>query len=178
MRQHCQRGSRAVTLLELIIVLFIGALVMAMMAGFARNALLNEDVREAGRKLALFAKTARKQAMHENREYEVVLLSDSILLRPAQADDNAVTKPDADPAEETGPKEPLEYHFAEGIKFKVKFWGTSDWIEAAQDELIWTFPATGLCAPHSFRFEKGEAWMEETFNPLTANRQDESYYLP
>ncbi len=162
--------------MELVIVMLIASLVLAMAAGLVRDAFKNEELQNAGRKLALFAKTARRQAMQENREYEIILRADSILLQPAQLEDAvAGAQPPEDSDASTG--KTLEYRFPEGVKFRVKLWGADEW-DDLKEQRIWTFPPTGLCAPHRFRFEKGEAWLEETFNPLTANKQDESFYLP
>jgi hypothetical protein len=42
----------------------------------------------------------------------------------------------------------------------------------------WIFQPTGLCEPVTVRIEEDDAWMQVTFDALTAGIADESYYIP
>jgi len=161
------RRENAFTLLEMAITLFIIVLVLGMGAGLMRGVIGNEGLREADRQARFLAKTARLSAMRESREYELVLEPGALVVRPAR------------PTEEDGAAEEeasgtTRYAIAGGIRALARHWGSEEWLE----EAAFRFPASGLCEPASFRFERNEAWMEFTLNPLTANPQDEGFYLP
>ncbi|NJK93391.1 MAG: hypothetical protein HC904_17200, partial [Blastochloris sp.] len=69
-----------------------------------------------------------------------------------------------------------ELFVPESVQVKIRPWGFRRVGEAAKVRL--GFSPTGLCAPHSLRLEREESWMQMSFNPLTANRQEEQWYLP
>jgi type II secretory pathway pseudopilin PulG len=156
--------TRAFTLLELIIAMFIVMLLLGLALAATREIFSHEELRQTERQIALFAKTARRYALRENRSYELVLDERWLELRPAEkivdADDG----------------EPLRFEIPQSVKLWVQRWGADGW--ESPRELAWMFMPDGLCAPNWIRLRQGEAWMEERFNPLTANRQDETWYLP
>jgi type II secretory pathway pseudopilin PulG len=159
-----QEVTRAFTLLELIIAMFIVMLLLGLALTVTREIFSHEELRQTERQIALFAKTARRYALRENRSYELVLDERWLELRPAEkiidADDG----------------EPLRFELPQSVKLLVKRWGADGW--ETPSELVWLFMPDGLCAPNRIKLQQGAAWMEEMFNPLTANRQDETWYLP
>jgi len=174
MRSLRQSGSRGFSLLEMVIVMFIIMVLAGLAIGVTREVFGQEELRATSRKLALFAKTARQDALRENVAYILTLTPDRFILQPAEEFVEAQTESESD--SEKPVVKPIEFMLPEKVKLKVKIWGSKDWEKLK--EVTWTFTPTGLCAPHSFRLERDTAWMEMSFNPLTANLQDEAWYLP
>lgn len=176
MNRLSQPGKQGFSLLEMVIALFIVSILFGMAIMAARSFFADEELRGSARQMALLAKTARQEAMRENRLYEIIILSDRWILQPGEevGANNTSSKPESQkPGEEV---EPIEYLVPSSIQMKIRLWGSNEWEKPR--ELVWSFPATGLCAPNSVRLERGKSWMQMTFNPLTANRQDEEWYLP
>lgn len=171
MNFSAKTGSPGFTLLEMIIALFILMLVLGMAVMATRNVFADEDLRQASRKLQVFAKTARKQACLEGRPWEIVFKPGLWLLKPA-AGSGTGEPSDLSPAD----PEPVEYRIPATLRWKIKIWGSKAW--ETPKETSWIFTSTGLCAPNRFRLERGDSWMELSFNSLTANAQDEEFYLP
>lgn len=167
----------AFSLLEMVIAMFIVSILMGLVILGTRSLLEDEQLRAASRKLVLMAKTARQYALLENRPYEIVMQADRWTLRPVRDESSGE---EASAVSELGFQEdevePVEYVLPEKIKMKIRLWGSTDWEKPL--ELVWHFSAVGLCAPNSFRLEKEDSWMQVTFNPLTANAQEEEWYLP
>lgn len=157
------RSQGGFTILELTIGLFIVLLVLSAAFKWIGTGLADEDLRTAARQLAILAKTARSQSLGEGRGYEIVLDEYRFILRPALT----LEKTQAPTREISLPK---------SIRFLVFSWDGKRWLRPQNS--IWTFSPTGLCSPLRVRFERNPAWVEEEFNPLTANRQSESFFLP
>ena len=158
-----QGFSRAFTLLEIIITMFIVTLLLGLAIAATREVFNNDELRKTEQQIALYAKTARRYAIQENRSYEIILDERFLELRPAEK----ITEFD---------ESLLRFEIPKTVKLSVKRWGADDW--ESPRELVWTFMPNGLCAPNRIKLQRGEAWMEVTFNPLTANRQDETWHLP
>jgi competence protein ComGC len=173
LRQSANR--QAYTLLKIIIVMFIVMLLLGLTIALTREVFGNEELRKTGHQIALYAKTARRYALRENRSYELILDGNLLVLRPAE--NAAPPMEDFGTAEtETAVDEPQVYSIPPTVKIWIKPWGVDDW--ETPKEFVWTFMPNGLCAPNRIKLQRDEAWMEATFNPLTANRQDEEWYLP
>jgi len=158
------------TLLEMAICLFILMLVIGMGAGLMRGALGNEILRDADRQARFMAKSARLSALRENRDFEMAVEPGFLVVRPARTleEDGKAGEPEAEEAGES------RFDFPPDVKVLVRHWGSEKWEPSG----AFLFPASGLCEPAAFRFERGDAWMEFVLNPLTANPQDEGFYLP
>lgn len=153
------RPARGYTLLEIamvvaIIVLLIGTAV-PLTSGFTREQRLRDVVRE----LLVLAKTARADAMTTGRAAEVVFAKNGFaLLRP-------------------GEEEPREsFRLPRGLGYTIEPFGAERAVRP--DGQRWIFQPTGLCEPLSVRVEEDEAWMQVTFDALTAGIADESYHIP
>jgi prepilin-type N-terminal cleavage/methylation domain-containing protein len=167
--------SLGFSLLEMVIALFIVSLLFGLAIMATRNFFGDEELRSAAREVALLAKNARQDALRENRPYEILVQKDRLVLRPAEQESSLPPEP-GPKNEQTAEREPVEYILPDRVKMKVKVWGSQDWKKT--EETVWHFSASGLCAPNSFHLERGTSWMQMTFNPLTANKQHEEWYLP
>ena len=154
-----RRRSGGYTLLEIalvvaIIVLIIGAAV-PLTSGFTREQRLRDVVRE----LLVYAKTARSDAMTTGRAAEVVFAKNGFALRrPGEA--------------EAGES----FMMPRGMRYVLEPFGAEKAVRP--DGQRWIFQPTGMCEPITVRVEEDEAWMQVTFDALTAGIADESYYIP
>lgn len=151
--------TRGYTLLEIalvvtIIVLLIGAAV-PLTRGFTREQRLRDTVRE----LLVLAKTARNDAMTTGQPAEVVFLKDGFLLRRAGKDERAES-----------------FRLPRDMTYVIRPFGSDKMHKP--DEQRWIFQPSGLCEPIAVRVMEDEAWMEVSFDALTAGLADESYYVP
>ena len=158
-REMTRRRTGGYTLLEIamvvaIIVLIIGAAV-PLTSGFTREQRLRDVVRE----VLILAKTARADAMTTGRAAEVVFTKKGFALR------------------RPGEEEPAEsYSLPRGMRYVIEPFGSDKAVRP--DGQRWIFQPTGLCEPLSVRVEEDDAWMQVTFDALTAGIADESYYIP
>ena len=153
------RRAGGYTLLEIamvvaIIVLIIGAAV-PLTSGFTKEQRLRDVVRE----LLVLAKTARADAMTTGRASEVVFTKKGFGLR----------RPGDEELSET-------FSLPRGMRYVIEPFGADKAVRP--DGQQWVFQPTGLCEPLSVRVEEEEAWMQVTFDALTAGIADESYYIP
>jgi prepilin-type N-terminal cleavage/methylation domain-containing protein len=153
------RRVRGYTLLEVamvvaIIVLIIGAAI-PVTSSFTREQRLRDVVRE----LLVLAKTARADAMTTGRPSEVVFGKKGFGLR------------------RPGEEEPSEtVSLSSDMRYVLVPFGSDKAVKP--DGQRWIFQPGGLCEPITFRVEQGEAFMEVTFDPLTASIAEESYNIP
>src|SRR5262249_2223398 len=86
-RKICEKVRlKGFTILEVCVVLFIIAVIFVVAVPPAAHLLDEEKLQKPIRELQTFARTARRDAMVEDRSYEVLLLNDSYILRPVQKD--------------------------------------------------------------------------------------------
>jgi prepilin-type N-terminal cleavage/methylation domain-containing protein len=153
------RQPRGYTLLEIALVVAIIALIIGaavpLTSGFTREQQLRDVVRD----LLVFAKTARAEAMTTGRAAEVIFAKEGFALRRA------------------GEEEPSEVRrLPRGMRYVIQPFGMEKAVRP--DGQRWIFQPTGLCEPVTVRVEADEAWMQVTFDALTAGLADESYYIP
>ena len=186
MRTH-SLATRGFTLLEICLVMFIAILIMGLAIPVTASLMSEQRLREPARQLELLVKTARRQAVQDNRSYEILMSPTGFLLQPV-LDADAPAAPLQEPPKpadgEEGeaveqapaPFEPLEYRLPGEVTYLIQRFG---WEKAGKpEEDHWVFQPTGMCEPMILRFQRGEGWLEITFNPLTASVDDESYYFP
>jgi hypothetical protein len=137
-----------------IIALVIGATI-PMTSSFTREQRLRDVVRE----LLVLAKTARADAMTTGRAAEVVFEKRGFGLR--RPGDKELSETLALPRD---------------MKYVLIPFGSEKAVRP--DGQRWIFQPAGLCEPITFRVEEDEAFMEVTFDPLTAGIAEENFYIP
>jgi hypothetical protein len=128
----------------------------------ASHLLDEEKLQGPIRELQTFARTARRDAMMEDRPYVVLLLNDSYVLRPL------------DVSKDPGPK-PLTYGLPAGVTFAIKRLGDRDF--AKQTDASWLFSPNGLCEPLRFLFQRKSDWVRFRVDPLTGTMQNEESFI-
>jgi len=144
------------------VVLFIIAVIFVVAVPPAAHLLDEEKLQKPIRELQTFARNARRDAMLEDRAYEVLLLNDSYILRPVQKD-------------ASGTDSPMRYELPSDITFAIKRLSDRDF--AKQAEARWVFSPNGLCEPLTFLFQRGSDWIRFHVDPLTATLQREESYI-
>lgn len=155
-RFHC--ATYGFTLLEVCVVLFIVAVLFVVTVPPAAHLLDEEKLQKPIRELQNFARTARRNAMMENRTYEVLLLSESYLLRPVDE------KKGANQMEQT-------YDLPSDVTFAIKRLGDRGFLK--QTDGTWLFAPNGICEPMNFIFQRKGDWVRFQVDPLTATIQNE-----
>jgi prepilin-type N-terminal cleavage/methylation domain-containing protein len=150
------------TILEVCVVLFIIAVIFVVAVPPATHLLDEEKLQRPIRELQTFARTARRDAMLEDRAYEVLLLNDSYILRPVQKDTG-------------GTDSSMRYELPADITFAIKRLSDHDF--AKQSDARWVFSPNGLCEPLTFLFQRGSDWIRFSVDPLTATFQTEESYI-
>ena len=150
------------TILEVCVVLFIIAVIFVVAVPPATHLLDEEKLQRPIRELQTFARTARRDAMLEDRAYEVLLLNDSYILRPVQKDTG-------------GTASSMRYELPADITFVIKRLSDHDF--AKQADARWVFSPNGLCEPLTFLFQRGSDWIRFRVDPLTATLQTEESYI-
>src|SRR5580704_19372919 len=107
------------TILEVCVVLFIIAVMFAVAVPTASQLLDEEKLSRPIRELQTFARTARRNAMMENRSYVVLLLNDSYILRPSDDSKDSGRKPDT-------------YELPAGVTFAIERLGDKDFLKSEE----------------------------------------------
>jgi type II secretory pathway pseudopilin PulG len=149
------------TILEVCVVLFIIAVMFAVAVPTASHLLDEEKLEGPIRELQTFARTARRDAMMENRPYVVLLLNASYVLQPV------------DVSKDSGRK-PLTYALPADVTFAIKRLGDRDY--AKQTDASWFFSPNGLCEPMRFLFQRKSDWVRFRVDPLTGTLQDKQSF--
>jgi type II secretion system protein H len=165
------------TLLELCVVLFI----MALLAGAAmpamNSAFTEQALRSDSHELSVMVKTAMIKSREQGRSYVIRLDGKNLALEPAAgAVSSAPSEVGKDDADDDVPPEVISQTHTLGnvIKFpdveKKNAW-------ESLPSVTWTFDPAGLCPLPRVRLERGDAYIELSFNALTGDVEDESVYL-
>jgi type II secretory pathway pseudopilin PulG len=152
---------RGFTILEVCVVLFIIAVMFSVGVPTASHLLDEEKLQGPIRALQTFARTARRNALMENRAYEVLLLNDSYLLRPVDSNSDSGRKP-------------LTYGLPSGVTFAIERLGDHEFLK--QTDSAWYFSPNGLCEPMKFLFQRKGDWVRFHVDPLTGTIQKEESY--
>jgi type II secretory pathway pseudopilin PulG len=157
--------NRAVgfTILEVCVVLFIIAVMFSVAVPTASHLLDEEKLQGPIRELQTFARTARRNAMMENRPYEVLLLNASYVLRPV------------DDSKDSGHHRPITYDLPADVTFAIKRLGDRDFLK--QTDARWFFASNGLCEPMKFLFQRKSDWVRLRVDPLTGTIQNEESFI-
>jgi type II secretory pathway pseudopilin PulG len=160
------RAHAGFTLFEICLALFIVVLILAVAIPATSGLLTEQNLRGEVRELVLFAKTARRQAIQEQRPYQITFSPAGFILEPIAPTETEKTAP-----ETAAPFEPLVYTLPTGTALTLQRWGDKEWIKPKEER--WIFQGTGLTEPLSFHFQRGESWIEIDLNPLTASIDEE-----
>lgn len=157
--RHKTGRPRGYTLIEIALVLAIMVMIIGaaipLSSGFMREQRLRDPVRE----LLILAKTARTEAMTTGRATAVVFEKGGFGLQRPGAEELAES-----------------YRLPPGMSYTLMPFGSEK--AARPDGQTWIFQPTGMCEPVTFRLVEDDAWMEVTFDPLTANISQEAYNIP
>src|ERR1700726_4318173 len=167
LHRRCQLSSdrgrvRAFTILEVCVVLFIIAVMFSVAVPTASHLLDEEKLQGPIRELQTFARTARRNAIMEDRTYEVLLLNDSYLWRPV------------DGSKDSGRK-PVTYALPAGVTFAIKRLSDRDFLKQA--DASWLFSSNGLCEPMKFLFQREGNSVRFQVDPLTATIHKEPSFI-
>ena len=142
--------------------LFIIAVIFVVAVPPAAHLLDEEKLQKPIRELQAFARTARRDAMLEDRPYEVLLFNDGYILRPVQKDAG-------------GADARMKYELPADITFAIK--RLTDHGFARRADARWVFSPNGLCEPLTFLFQRGSDWIRFRVDPLTATFETEESYI-
>ena len=170
------KPALAFTLIEVALALLIVTLVIGIGLPFATGLGRETLLRSPARELQTLALTARRRAVTTQRPVEILLEDRGWLLR------DALTKEELDlvaTGENEAPEEPEEkpaitsFKLPKNVTYLIRRWDETKFSSRA--EARWRFLPTGLCEPVTVRFVRDEDFIEFTFNPLTAQPEDESF---
>jgi len=176
------------TLLEMIIVLVLIAILAGLAMPAVQSAFREQGIRKDTHQLALMVKTAMIQSAEQHRTYVIDLSPTEISLHPAgeaAADpdasattDDTPTASDDDSADNPVIKDVVVTTALDPEnKLQMPDPQKADtWI--AMPPTSWVFESGELCPATPVRISRGEAYVGLTFDPLTGNVDNESYYLP
>jgi len=175
------------TLLELCIVLFIIALLAGAAMPAMDSAFTEQALRGDAHELSMMVKTAMIKSSEQQRPYLISLSGKELLLEPAPAaltneNASAATSPTSsahdDADADTGPAPEdvtRQQTLGNALKFpdarKKNAWETLPAVH-------WTFQPDSLCPLPRVRLQRGESYIEMSFNALTGDVEDEAVYLP
>jgi len=158
------RSEQGFTLLEMGMALFIILLMAGIAMPMTSGLLAEERLRQHARELQIYARTARRLAITENRPYEIVFAEHSFLLQPYLT------------AEDHQAEVVSSHEISKDSSYLLERWGDQQFSKPADQ--AWIFQPNGICEPIRVHFQSGKGWIEFIFNPLTAGVRDEIYHFP
>jgi prepilin-type N-terminal cleavage/methylation domain-containing protein len=179
----------AFTLLELCVVL----LIMALLAGAAmpamESAFTEQTLRGDAHQLSMMVKTAMIKSGEQQRPYLISLDGNELLLEPAPAsvvDDDQASVAGATTSATFSAHDDADAGTAAGDVTMTQTLGNALKFPDAQKKnawealpsVRWTFQPSGLCPLPRVRLERGNAYIEMSFNALTGDVEDEASYIP
>ncbi|MDB6077740.1 MAG: hypothetical protein JWO82_1487 [Akkermansiaceae bacterium] len=168
--------ARGFSLLEIVMVLVIGALMIGGAMAYMVFSGDERHLRNASGDIEILAKRARTIAMLQQTTYALVLDGQGVHMMPlAEAIQPVQTK--------IGKKDDKTI-VAQNLRFTpihadwtpdendhlfVKRWASDSW-QPADDRTshVWRFEPDGICEPVSLRLQSGKSYIETEYHPLTA----------
>ncbi len=156
MKQRCQRGY---TLIEILVALAIVGVVIGTAIPVIGSIRESAQLQAPAQKLYELVHEARSTSFNDNQLLLIRLHEDGFsLYRP-------------------GEEKPLQsIALPEDTRYRFKPWLAHSWM--APQDYEWRITPFDLSEPLSFRFERGDQYLEQTYHPLTAQIVDESLYIP
>lgn len=69
-----------------------------------------------------------------------------------------------------------EYSLPSDVALTIKGWQEKEW--TTPQDRTWIFPPTGLCEPLTVHLQRGDAFIEDTYDPLTGSVKEQKYSFP
>ena len=169
------------TLLEMCMVLFIIALMGGAMLPAIESAFVEQGLRDDAHQFALMVKTAMLKSSEQHRAYVIDASATTASLHPLQDPTATSTALDSDAATAAAEVQPEDVTYSTQFNSANQLLGPDPnkpekWIP--MPPTTWTFIPGELCVAPRVRMERGNAWLEMSFDPLTGNVQDETAYFP
>ncbi len=166
------------------IVLFIIALLVALLIPTMDSAFTEQGLRSDSHQLALMVRTGMIQCAEQHRNYVMELTSSSMSLhpegitpKPADTIAASLQQDEGDTTASSMPDVIMTQDLDSNNKLEIPDPQKDDsWIEMPQ--VTWTFQPGALCTATRVRMTRGNAYVEMSFAPLTGAIQDESSYIP
>ncbi len=156
MRQRCQSGY---TLVEILVALAIIGVLLGTAIPVIDSIRESSRLQEPAQKLYGLLHESRSTSFNENRTLVLRLHEKGFALY------------------QPGQEQPLQhYDLPEDTRYLFKPWLARNWLTPQGYE--WIITPFDLAEPLSFRFERGEQYLEQTYHPLTAEIIDESLFIP
>ena len=151
------------TLLEMVVVLAIMGLMTTFFAMSFFESAADDDLRMAAADLRTTAQKASRLSEAHGGDFYVIL------------DRNGFGFGETSGVGDLG-EMTLEHSLPKNIHLKLRRFGDEDWVEPSF--YAWGFPANGLSEPLDIRLEKGQAFVEMSFNALTGRVDKELSHFP
>lgn len=178
-----RRSSGGFTLLELCIVLILIALLIGSFVPSITTALTEQSIRNDSHQLALMVKTGMIQSGEQNRAYALDFTASSMTLHPAANTEEAKTLfPSLTQKNDDDAPGPVAVEMTCQLNNPTKMvvpdpQKKNAWKPMPKTMTILFRPGE-LCPLQTVRFTRGEAYIEESFNALTGNVENEETYIP
>ena len=161
----------AFTLIEVALAMFIVVLVIGIGLPFATGIGRESRLRDPAGELKKMALTARRRAVTQQKTVEILLENDRYILRDAVFEDTTAATAKIEPDVE---KNAIDtYNLPRGVNYLVRRWDQTQF--SKKTDARWRFLPTGLCEPITVHFNRDQDYLEFSFNPLTAQSEDESF---
>lgn len=147
------------TLIEVLVALSIVAILLGVSIPVAYSWQELAKLRTPAQKLYDLVNQARSDSFNESRIYTLRLRKDQFEVYPH------------------GESEPVDsYSIPEGTSYLFKPWLATDW--QTPEFYEWVISPFELLEPLSFRFQRKDQYVEQTYHPLTANIADKTLFVP
>lgn len=150
--------------------MFIVVLVIGVGLPFATGLGRESRLRDPASELKAMAMTARRRAVTQQKTVEILLENKGYVLRDAIFQDPMERKRSKSESKGT---EISSYDLPKGVTYSVKRWDETKF--SAKADARWRFLPTGLCEPITVHFYREDDFLEFSFNPLTAQTEDETF---
>ncbi|MDX1680543.1 MAG: prepilin-type N-terminal cleavage/methylation domain-containing protein [Akkermansiaceae bacterium] len=180
--QQSPHSKPGLTLLEIVMVLVIGAMILGGVATVITFSSDEAAIKKATRELESLAKRARATATLKQVPYALEFTPGMVRMMPwaeAVGDDRLAAERMEREQWEDGPAPDAvrwELSLDNGMQSRLRRWGSEEWVEMSQGQReLWRFDPNGICEPLTVELWLEEGRMSMEFNPLTAAISDNIY---
>lgn len=168
--------ARGFSLLEIVMVLVIGALMIGGAMAYMVFSSDERHLRNASGDIEILAKRARTVAMLQQTTYALVISADGVHMMPLAEAVQPVQKgvgkkDDKNVVAENLRFTPIHADWTpeENDRLFVKRWASDSWLPVDdRGTQVWRFEPDGICEPVSLRLQSGKSSIETEYHPLTA----------